>query len=143
MKPQSSRRNFLASGLALPAAALGAPLGGSPEAQAAAQTPGPLCKLFVGKPPILAHNRDIVWKLFLSVAQTPQRGERNDHVVMLRGAGPSLWTARIDWLNWEDVCGVQPEIPFWSPAPRNCIAPEADCESQGTFCPKKPEFAEE
>jgi predicted aldo/keto reductase-like oxidoreductase len=45
MKPQSSRRNFLASGLALPAAALGAPLGGSPEAQAAAQTPSNEVKL--------------------------------------------------------------------------------------------------
>jgi predicted aldo/keto reductase-like oxidoreductase len=45
MRPQSSRRNFLASGLALPAAALGAPLGGSPEAQAAAQTPSNEVKL--------------------------------------------------------------------------------------------------
>src|ERR1039457_4184673 len=45
MKPQSSRRNFLASGLALPAAALGAPLGGSPEPQAAAQTPSNEVKL--------------------------------------------------------------------------------------------------
>ena len=45
MKPQSSRRNFLASGLALPAAALGAPLGDSPDWQAAAQTPSNEVKL--------------------------------------------------------------------------------------------------
>ena len=45
MKPQSSRRNFLASGLALPAAALGAPLGDSPDGQAAGQTPSNEVKL--------------------------------------------------------------------------------------------------
>ena len=38
MKPRSSRRSFLATGLALPATALSTPLGGSPEPQAAAQT---------------------------------------------------------------------------------------------------------